>query len=93
MHVLFKAIARDQARKEGEELPPYTQEEIEEMRRDDLEVAAGGDVVGVFRESGGWQFEEALELLDSWERDAHRRLRQAQNLPPKRWCEVWGADD
>jgi hypothetical protein len=93
MNVLLKAIARDQARKEGKEPPSYTQEEIEEMRRSDLEVAEGGGVVGVFRQSRGWQSEEARELLDSWERDAHRRLEQAQDLSPERWREVWGVDD
>jgi hypothetical protein len=91
--VLLKAIARHQARVEGKEPPPYTQEEIEKMRRDDLEVIAGGGVVGVFRESRGWLSEEARGLLDSWERNARRRLKQAKNLPPERWWEVWGVDD
>lgn len=91
--VLLKAVARHQAREEGKELPPYTQEEIEEMRRDDLEVVAGGGVVGWLRGGGGWQSEEARVRLDEWEEDAHRRLEQAENLPPGRWCEVWGVGD
>jgi hypothetical protein len=70
-----------------------TQEEVEEMRRDDLEIAAGGSVVGQLRESVGWHSEEGQAKLDGWEDDAHRRLEQAKNLPPERWCEVWGVDD
>ncbi len=35
-HVYLTTIARQQARAEGKELPPYTQEEIEEMRRSDI---------------------------------------------------------
>lgn len=91
--VLLKAVARHQARDEGKEPPPYTQEEIEKMRRDDLEVAAGGGVVGWLREGRGWRSEEAWSTLDDWEEDAHRRLEQAENLPSERWSEVWGVDD
>lgn len=91
--VLCKHHERLTARREGREPPPYSQEEIEEMRRDDLEVAAGGGVVGWLREGGGWQSEEARAKLDGWEQDARRRLEQAESLPPERWCEVWGADD
>jgi hypothetical protein len=91
--VLLKAIARDQARREGKEPPPYTQEEIEEMRRDDMEIAAGGGVVGKLRASVGWRSEEARAKLNEWEEGAHKRLEQAENLPPERWSEVWGVDD
>jgi hypothetical protein len=93
VRVLLKAVARHQAREEGKEPPPYTQEEIEEMRRDDLEIAAGGGVVGWLREGAGWRSEEARTKLDEWEQDAYRRLEQAQNLPPERWSEVWGVGD
>jgi hypothetical protein len=93
VRILAKAVERHQARNDGREPPPYAQEEIEQLRRYDLEIAAGGGVVGQFRESLGWQSEEAHELLDDWERDAHRRLEQAKSLPPKRWCEVWGVVD
>jgi hypothetical protein len=54
VRVLLKAVERHQAREKGKEPPPYTQEEIEEMRRYDLEIAAGGGVVGQLRESVGW---------------------------------------
>jgi hypothetical protein len=91
--VFLKVIARHQARGESKEPPPYTQEEIEEMRRDDLEIAAGGGVVGQLRESVGWQSEEGRAKLNEWEGDAHKRLEQAENLPPERWSEVWGVDD
>lgn len=88
-----KAVARHQAREDGREPPPYTQEEIEGMRREDLEVIAGGGVVGHYRESKGWESEGARELLDTWEGDAYRRLEAAEGLPPDRWGEVWGADE
>jgi hypothetical protein len=91
--VLLKVVARQQAREEGKETPPYTQEEIEEMRRDDLKIAAGDGVVGWLREGAGWRSKEARAKLDEWEQDAHRRIEQAQNLPPERWSEVWGVDD
>lgn len=91
--VLLKAVARHQARDEGKKLPPYTQEEIEEMRWDDLEIAAGGGVVGHLRENVGWQSAEGRAKLKEWEEDAHRRLEQAKSLPPERWCEVWGVDN
>ena len=93
VRILTKAVARHQARVEGKEPPPYTQEEIEEMRRSDLEVAVGGGVVGWLREGAGWRSEEARAKLNGWKQDAHRRLEQAQNLPPERWWEVWGVDD
>jgi hypothetical protein len=91
--ILAKAVERHQVRNYGREPPPYAQEEIEEMRRDDLEVAAGGGVVGWLREGGGWQSKECRAKLDGWEEEAYRRLEQAENLPPERWCEVWGVDD
>jgi hypothetical protein len=93
VRVLLKAVERHQAREKGKEPPPYTQEEIEEMRRYDLEIAAGGGVVGQLRESVGWQSEEGRAKLKEWEEEAHRRLEQAENLPPERWSEVWGVDD
>ncbi len=91
--VLLKAVVRHQARGEGKEPPPYTQEEVEEMLWDDLEIAAGGGVVGWLRESGGWQSTEGRAKLNEWEEAAQRRLEQAQNLPPERWGEVWEVSD
>jgi hypothetical protein len=88
--LFFKVIASHQAREEGKEPPPYTQEEIVKLRQDDLEIAAGRGVVVQLRKSVGWQSEEALATLKEWEEDARRRLGQAENLPPERWCEVWG---
>ncbi|HVF01995.1 MAG TPA: hypothetical protein VNA27_11780 [Rubrobacteraceae bacterium] len=49
--ILAKAVERHQARNDGREPPPYAQEKIEEMRRYDLEIEAGGGVVGQFREA------------------------------------------
>ncbi len=93
VRVLTKAVARHQAHEAGRELPPYTQEEVEEMRQSDIEILAGGGAVGKLRDSKGWQSEEANELLDAWERDAHRRLEAVKDLPPERWGEVYEHDD
>ena len=71
---------------------PYAQEEIEQLRGYDLVIVDGGGVVGQFREAAGWESEEAHELLEAWEGNAHRRLEQAQNLPPERWREVSEVD-
>ena len=93
VRILAKAVERRQARNDGRESPPYAQEEIEQLRPYDLEIAAGDGMVAQFREAAGWQSEEAHKLLGNWEREAHRRLEQAKNLPPKRWYEVWGVDN
>lgn len=53
--VLLKAIERERARKDGTELPPYTQEELEELRRQDLETVADRGAVGTYRDTAGWQ--------------------------------------
>jgi hypothetical protein len=93
VRILTKAVARHQAQKEGREAPPYTQEELEEMRRDDLETVAGEGFEAQMRENAGWQTEEGQALLDAWEEDAHRRLDAAEGLPPEEWHLVWGVDD
>jgi hypothetical protein len=90
--IYCKAVERYQAVQEGKEPPPYTPGEIAELRRDDLEIVAGGGAVGAYRNSKGWQSAEARELLASWERDAHRRVELGKALPPERWHEVWGRD-
>jgi hypothetical protein len=86
-------IARHQARREGKEPPPYTQEEIEEMRRSDIETVEGRGVEAQLRESIGWQSLEAQQSLDKWEQKARRRVEKAKGLPPERWGEVWGVDE
>ena len=91
--VYLARVARCQARAEGKELPPYTHEEIEEMRRSDTESVEGRGVVGWLRESTGWQSLEAQQALDEWEQDARKRLERAKDLPPERWGEVWGVDE
>ncbi len=78
VRVLLKAVARHQARERGEELPAYTEEELEEMRREDLDVVAGGGAVGQLRDSPGWREPEAQTRLDEWEEDARRRLRRIE---------------
>ena len=91
--VYLTTIARHQARREGKEPPPYTQEEILEMRRSDIESVEGRGVEAQLRESIGWQSPEAQQALDKWEQEARRRLELAKDLLPERWCEVWGVDD
>jgi hypothetical protein len=86
-------IARHQARITGEEPPPYTQEEIEEMRRSDIQSAEGRGTEARLRESIGWQSPEAQQALDEWEQEARRRVEKGKDLPPERWGEVWGGDD
>ncbi len=81
VRVLTKAVARHQAREEGKEPPPYTQEEIEEMRRDDQEVASGG-VVGWFREGAGWRSEEARAKLDEWQKTPAGGLNERRVFRP-----------
>ena len=86
-------IARHRARIEGEEPPPYTQEEIEERRRWDLEAAVGRGTEAHYRNSPGWQSPEAQQMLGEWEEEARKRVEKARELPPERWGEVWGVDE
>jgi hypothetical protein len=46
-----------------------------------------------FERAWAGQSEEGRAKLKEWEEEAHRRLEQAENLPPERWSEVWGVDD
>ncbi len=77
VRILLKAVAGHRARERGEKPPTYTQEELEAMREEDLEVISGGGVVGILRDSAGWTSPESLEILDSWEEGARRRLERA----------------
>ncbi len=86
-------IARQQARRESKEPPPYAQEEIEERRRWDLETVAGNGAEASLRDSIAWQTPEAQQMLGEWEEDARRRVEKAKDLPPERWGEVWGVDE
>ncbi len=70
----LKAVERYRAHERGDDLPAYTQEELEALRADDLETVAGGGAVGSMRVSAGWKSPEGRELLDAWEEDARRRL-------------------
>ena len=90
--VYLTTIARHQARAEGKEPPPYTQEEIEEMRRSDIESVEGRGTEAQLRESIGRQSSEAQQSLDEGEQEARRRLELAKDLPAERWGEVWGVD-
>jgi hypothetical protein len=82
--VYLTVVARHQARAEGKEPPPYSQEEILELRRQDFETVAGNGAEASFRDSIGWQTPEAQHMLDVWEGDVRRRLAEAEGLPPGR---------
>ena len=82
VRVHLKAVERHQARARGEEPPPYTQEEIAHMHEEDLAEAAGGGVVGLFRDSAGWTSPEALQMLNAWEDAARRRLERVEDGDP-----------
>ena len=92
LRIYCRAIERYHARVEGRESTAFTQEEIAAIRESDLETVAGGGVAAELRDVPGWQSPEAQQILDEWEDDARRRLEQAEDLPPERWCEVWGCD-
>ncbi len=53
--VCLTMVARHRARAEGKEQPPYTQEKILELRRQDLETVSGTGVEASLRDSIGWQ--------------------------------------
>jgi hypothetical protein len=72
--VLLTAIERHRATLHGNEPPPYSSEEQEEMHRTDLEIAAGGGVVGYLRESGGWDSPESQAFLAELEEGARERV-------------------
>ena len=80
--VLLKAVARHHARERGEQPPAYSQEELAHMHSEDLVEAAGGGVVGKFRNCAGWTSPEAMELLAAWEEDARQRLARVEAGEP-----------
>ena len=90
VRVLLKAQARDLARMRGEEIPPYTPEELEHLREADLATAVGADLEE-YRDDPGWQDEEAQRLLDDWQEDARRGLEWVEDNP-ERWQEVYEAE-
>jgi hypothetical protein len=92
LRVYFSTMERLKAREEDRQPRSYTQEEIEHLRRGDLEIAAGGGVVGLLRHSVGWKSDDCQAGLDAWEEDARRRVEAAKDLPPERWREVWGGE-
>jgi hypothetical protein len=91
--VVTKMTERYRVRAEGRDPPPYTREEIEERRQQDLETVEGHGTEAHYRIASGWQSSESQALLDFWERDARRRVEKAKDLSPERWGEVWGLDD
>ena len=72
--VLFKATERRKAAARGDDLPPYTDEETEELRNEDLKTVSGGGVVGYLRGSGGWADDKSRAFLDRLQDHARKRL-------------------
>ena len=72
--VLLRTIERYRAERREEDLPAYSPEEQAAMHEEDLQVVAGGGVVGWLRDSGGWDSPESREFLAGWEEDARRRV-------------------
>jgi hypothetical protein len=83
-----KSVERAQARRDGREAAPYTQEEVAALREWDIETVEGRGFVAEMRENAGWQTPGSQALLDSWEEGARLRLEAAEGLPPERWHEV-----
>jgi hypothetical protein len=90
--VHMKAVARHQAREDDKRPPSYTEEEIEAMRRWDLETVEGRGVEAQLRDNPGWKCEETREFLCAWEEGARRRLAATDGLPRERWHEVYERD-
>jgi hypothetical protein len=88
----FKLHARSRAQREGREVPAYTQENIEELRRLDVELIHEGGIEE-WRQSPSWQSPEAVEMLDAWEAETRRRLELGKDLAPEEWHLVWGLED
>ena len=78
VRVLLKAVARLQAPERGDDPPAYTQDELEELLQQDLEILDGKWREMVFLEPG-WQSSEARELLDVLEEDARRRVTMVES--------------
>ncbi len=77
--LLCKAVARYQARENGEELPAYSPDEIQHLYEDDVATVAGSGVAGELRAGAGWESPEALEMLAAWEEAARRRLERIED--------------
>jgi hypothetical protein len=74
LRVLITANERHRATARGEELPPYSPDELEEMHLEDLEIVAGRGVVGWLQNSKGWEDEESRAFLDFLQDQARHRL-------------------
>jgi hypothetical protein len=66
VRVYCKALERYQARNDRRDSPPYSQEEIEELRRQDIETVEGQGFTAELHDSPGWQSEEGRKMLAEW---------------------------
>lgn len=81
-HAHFKFIERLRAAEEGRELPPYTQEELQLLYKEDLEEASEGGLVSQLRADHGWQAKGDQELLDWWLESARERVELVKSGTP-----------
>jgi hypothetical protein len=64
---------RSHARRDGKPVPLFSEAQVEEMHRQDLELT--GPTMEEWRTTPGWTSEESQSLLDEWEEGALARLR------------------
>lgn len=72
--VLLALLRRSQARRDGITVPPFSDAQLEELYRQDVELT--GPNMEEWRTTPGWTAEESQRLLDEWEEGALRRLRE-----------------
>jgi hypothetical protein len=89
--VVLRASERHRARIAGEELPPYSEDELQHLYRGDLLDAASEGVLGEYRTAVGWQDSEGQALLDTWQAGARRRLELVAELG-ERWRDAYDCD-
>lgn len=70
--VLLALHQRSQARQDGKLVPPFSEAQLEELYRQDLELI--GPEMEWWRTTPGWTNEESQHLLDEWEEGARARL-------------------
>ncbi len=70
--VLLALLRRSQARQDGNPVPPFTDAQLGELYRQDVELT--GPSMEKWRATPGWTDEESQQLLDEWEEGAYERL-------------------
>src|SRR3954451_7252081 len=89
--VVLRASERHRAHIAGEELPLYSEDELQHLYRGDLLDAASEGVLGEYRTAVGWQDSEGQGLLDTWQAGAQRRLELVAELG-ERWRDAYNSE-